>query len=196
MWYNGCMMATKKFFILFVILTTAAFATKLPAADDKDCIWGGPTELTTYQRPYSPLMAPDIPVLEKEKEPDFSGKAVSPETAIAVRTSDGKCYAYYYKEVTRYRLVYDESIGQYRYQPVKVRVKVIIPCSDVASPCAPAASSSVPTGSNPSTFAPGAPTGSFLAPPISGSSPFAGSGSGIIQSPGSATAHLRTEVTQ
>lgn len=71
------------------------------------CLWGTDTEITTYQPPYNPILAKEIPVLDspgKKKMTPIDANAVSPETAIMVRTSDGKCYAYYYKYMLKRRL--------------------------------------------------------------------------------------------
>ncbi|MDO5553233.1 MAG: hypothetical protein Q4G68_05690 [Planctomycetia bacterium] len=142
--------------IFTVILATGPGFT---AEDAGDCLWGGAKERTTYQRPYCPGMAPHVPVLEQSaKTPaDLERLAVSPETALTVRGSDGQCYSFYFREETQMQLrtnlppdqqfqieqreqynpctgqlelmpVRVPTPGEYWYEPVRVRIKVVTPC--------------------------------------------------------------------
>lgn len=117
------------FLCCLAILSCSLFLSNGKGAESgRDCVWGSSNETTTYLEPYCGLMVPDIPVLNRPKVNPIipiDQKAISPETAIMVRTSDGKCYRYYYTEITRWK----------NQVPVRVRVRVILPCLDSA--CAP-----------------------------------------------------------
>ncbi|MDD3586187.1 MAG: hypothetical protein PHQ75_03300 [Thermoguttaceae bacterium] len=89
---------------LLCLATTAAWVWA--ADDNKDCLWGTSTEQTTYQKPYNPILAPNIPVvnLGQDGMSLLDAQAISPETAIKVVGSDGSCYSYYFKDIIEYRL--------------------------------------------------------------------------------------------
>lgn len=95
---------------------------------------------------------------QQEKTPaDLESQADSPENALTVRGSDGQCYSFYFREETRMQLrtnlpperqfhfeereqynphtgqsefiaVRVPTPGEYWYEPVRIRVKVVMPC--------------------------------------------------------------------
>lgn len=95
-------------------------------------LWGGLGEKTTYQNPYSELMAPDIPV-ELQASPDEVAERklpFSPEEAIAVIGADGCRYSYYYKKekglrkISEFRTVFEPC-----EQLVEKQVETFNPCT-------------------------------------------------------------------
>lgn len=127
-----------------ILLLLAAFAPTMAAGDTapeptsdgeltaEACFWGGVGEQTTYLGPYSPLLAPDIPV-QKGKDPTkIADKTypLCPEDAISVIGADGIRYSYYYKKGRALR-----KISEYRtvFEPVEEmserEVETIDPCT-------------------------------------------------------------------
>lgn len=95
----------QKIVLSFCFVLTMA-GTVRAADENRDCLWGTRTQQTTYQKPYNPILAPVIPVvnLGRDGRSVLDSQAVSPETAVQVVGSDGSCYSYYYKDVIEYRL--------------------------------------------------------------------------------------------
>ncbi len=111
-------------------------------AESNGCVWGGIGERTTYQKPYSPILDPEIPIIEKTDPNELSKRELpmSPEEAISVIGSNGSRYSYYFKKdkgwkkITEWQTVYepceqlcdqeieviDPITGEIRYQTVTV----------------------------------------------------------------------------
>lgn len=79
------------------------------------CFWGKLGERTTYQRPYCPAMAPEIPYGPSAQELEMMKRKLPmrPEDALTVVMSDGCTYRFYYREavrlqpVTEYQTVFE-----------------------------------------------------------------------------------------
>ena len=67
------------------------------------CLWGKLGERTTYQRPYCPAMAPEIPYGPSAQEQEMMKRKLPmrPEDALTVVMSDGCTYRVYYREAVR-----------------------------------------------------------------------------------------------
>ena len=95
-------------FILGMPLFYAAIAlADITDSDCAGCFWGKLGERTTYQQPYCPAMAPEIPYGPSAQEQEMIRKKLPtrPEDALKVVMSDGCTYHIYYRETVRYRPV-------------------------------------------------------------------------------------------
>lgn len=109
-WLSRCIKAGNGAFLGMAVFTIFFAETRLFSAENSECaaegcLWGGVGERTTYQEPYSELLAPEIPV-EQKKDPNALAEQkypMRPEDAIAVITADGRRYSYYYKKGTGFR---------------------------------------------------------------------------------------------
>lgn len=100
--------------------------------DGSAFLWGGRGEQTTYLRPYSPLLSPEIPI-QRAKDPNRVAEPaypMSPEEAISVIGADGVRYSYYFKKGTGYR-----KISEFRtvFEPMdgwrQEEIETIDPCT-------------------------------------------------------------------
>ncbi|MBR2694749.1 MAG: hypothetical protein IKE69_11120 [Thermoguttaceae bacterium] len=71
------------------------------------CLWGKLGERTTYQQPYCPAMAPEIPFGPTAQEQEMMKRKLPmrPEDALTVVMSDGCTYRVYYREAVRFQPV-------------------------------------------------------------------------------------------
>lgn len=116
---------------LIPLLSIPIQGANRPSSSDPCTLWGTANEVTTYQQPYCPLNAPEIPLKESkqagEKDPHQTvfpdPFPTSPDNAIAVIDSKGNRYCYYYTKMIRYRIQGDPPV----YVPVWTLVRVIMP---------------------------------------------------------------------
>ncbi|MDO5580347.1 MAG: hypothetical protein Q4G69_04385 [Planctomycetia bacterium] len=116
---------------LFLLLDGSLLGAEGADTSNPCTLWGTGNEITTYQQPYCPVNAPEIPLREPKKgdsnvakNPEFPDPfPTSPETAIAVIDSNGNRYCYYYTKMIRYRLQGDPPVCV----PVWALVRVIMP---------------------------------------------------------------------
>lgn len=115
-----------------IFLCAASVSAYTAKKGSEGCCWGGLGEKTTYQKTYSELMAPDIPV-ELQTSPDQVAPRklpFSPEEAISVIDADGFRYSYYYKKERRLK-----KISEFRtvFEPceelVEKEVETFNPCT-------------------------------------------------------------------
>lgn len=95
---------------VLVFCSSQTFAD-IGSGDCAGCLWGKLGERTTYQQPYCPAMAPEIPFGPSAQEQEMMRKKLPtrPEDALKVVMSDGCTYHIYYKETIRYRPVAEYS---------------------------------------------------------------------------------------
>lgn len=77
------------------------------ACQGEGCLWGKLGERTTYQQPYCPAMAPEIPYGPSAQEQEMMRRKLPmrPEDALTVVMSDGCTYRVYYREAVRLQAV-------------------------------------------------------------------------------------------
>ena len=131
-----CYFAT--YLLTVLIISTAGFSAWAATSADEEsrpeidrtrgdgCLWGGLGEQTTYSTAYSPLMAPEIPVIQKKRDDQLDPikYPMRPEEAITVTNSDGCRFLYYYKESVGYRKITEfrkvfEPVEQFENEPIQ-----------------------------------------------------------------------------
>lgn len=132
--WPGSILWSGSFLLAFLIFPDAEMTGRSDelVTEKQACdVWGTPSEKTTFQRRYHPLLdRPDIPVRSNAPTPagnqfeQADANAVSPETAVYVVQSNGYRYSYFYSYVIRYQYVPGDPP---RCVPVRKKVRMIIP---------------------------------------------------------------------